>query len=111
VAYTEKKDIEREIQKRNPKDFKNQPTGAPFTIFPLSEVGVTATQFKTSHLPDGRSVKMPSDTFLETKTLLDLVKAPLPGAAQAKISSRITMADFTSAIHNWNERTSTSPSS
>jgi hypothetical protein len=109
VAYTEKKDVEREIQKRNPKHF-NQPAGTPFIIFPLSEVGVTATQFKTSHLPDGRAVKMPSDTFLETKNLLDLLKAPLPGVAQAKISSQISMTDFTSAIHNWNERTSTPPS-
>jgi hypothetical protein len=88
VASTEKKDVEREIQKRNPKHF-NQPAGTPFTIFPLSEVGVAATQFKTSHLPDGRAVKMPADTFLETNTLLDLLQTPLPGAAQAKISSRI----------------------
>jgi hypothetical protein len=73
-------------------------------------VGVSSTKFKTSHLPDGTEVKMPVDTFLETVTVLDLLKRPLPGAAKATISSRITLQDFTSAIKAWKERTSTSPS-
>jgi hypothetical protein len=52
---------------------------------------------------------MPADTFLETNTLLDLLKRPLPGAADSAISSRISLHDFTSAIKVWKERTSTSP--
>jgi hypothetical protein len=89
--------VEREIQKRNPRHFK-QPVGSPFTIHPLSEVGVSSTKFKIAHLPDGTEVKMPVDTFLETATVLDLLKRPLPGVAKATISSRITLQDFTGAI-------------
>jgi hypothetical protein len=109
IAYTEKQDIEREIQKRNPRHF-NQPAGSLLTIHPLSEVGVSSTKFKTTHLPDGTEVQMPVDTFLETATVLDLLKHPLPGAAKASISSRITLQDFIGAIKAWKERTSTSPS-
>jgi hypothetical protein len=54
AAYTEKKEVERETQARNIAHF-NQAQGSPFTIFPLSDVGVTATKFKTSRLPDGTS--------------------------------------------------------
>jgi hypothetical protein len=53
---------------------------------------------------------MPPDTFLETETILDLLKTPLPGAAAANISSSISLTDFISAIKAWNEKTSTSPS-
>jgi hypothetical protein len=104
VAYTEKHTVEQQIQIRNPIHF-NQAAGTPFTMFPLSEVGVTATKFKTSHFPDGTAVKMPADTFLETSTIIDLLKNPLPGAAQANISSRISFNNFTSAIKVWKERT------
>jgi hypothetical protein len=38
------------------------------------------------------------------------LKAPLPGAADANVSSRISPANFISAIKLWNEKTSTSPS-
>jgi hypothetical protein len=79
-------------------------------VFPLSEVGTTETSFKTSNLPDGTAVQMPADTFLETNTILDLLKQPLPGAADSEISSRISLHDYTSAIKVWKERTSTSPS-
>jgi hypothetical protein len=94
---------------RNKKHF-NQAVGSPFTTFPLSEVGVTATKFKTARLPDGTRLKMPADTFLETETTLDLIQRPRPGAKPAKISFRISLDDFTSAIKAWKERTSTSPS-
>jgi hypothetical protein len=53
---------------------------------------------------------MPSDTFLETATILDLLKRPLPGVSQAQNSSRISLGDFVSAIKAWKECTSTSPS-
>jgi hypothetical protein len=79
-------------------------------IYPVSEVGTTETKFKTTHLPDGTPIQLPVDTFLETETILDLLKEPLPGAANANISSRIACADFISAIKVWNEKTSTSPS-
>jgi hypothetical protein len=109
VAYTDKTDVERETQAKNQKHF-NQAAGSPFTLYPLSEVGVSATAFKTSRLPDGTPIHMPADTFLETENILDLLKRPRPGAANAKISSRISLLDFTSAIKAWKERTSTSPS-
>jgi hypothetical protein len=109
VAYTEKTEVEQETQARNKRHF-NQAAGSPFTIFPLSEVGVSATNFKTTRLPDGTRVKMPADTFLETETILDLLQRKKPGATPAKISSRISLDDFTSAIKAWKERTSTSPS-
>jgi hypothetical protein len=54
-------------------------------------------------------VQMPVDTFLETETVLDLLKSPLAGAAKSTISSRITLQDFIGAIKAWKERTSTSP--
>jgi hypothetical protein len=53
---------------------------------------------------------MPVDTFLETNTILDLLRKPLQGAEQAHISSRITLSNFTTAIKVWSEKTSTSPS-
>jgi hypothetical protein len=109
VAFTEKSDVERETKRRNQAHF-NQPAGSPFTIFPLSETDTTATNFKTDSLPNGHKVEMPVDTFLETNTILDLLHTPLPGAAQAQISSRITLADFTTAIKVWSEKTSASPS-
>jgi hypothetical protein len=109
VAYTDKTDVECETQARNQQHL-NQAAGSPFTIFPLSDVGVTATNFKTSHLPDGTPLQMPADTFRETETVLDLLQRPLPGAAQAHISPNISLHDFTSAIRAWKERTSTSPS-
>jgi hypothetical protein len=109
IAYTEKKDVDREVKNRNRHHF-NDPAGSPFTVFPLSEVGVTETNFQTSHLPDGREVRMPVGTFIETETILDLLKTPLPGAIHANISSRISLGDFLGAIKVWKERTSTSPS-
>jgi hypothetical protein len=109
VAFTEKQDVERETKQSNKRHF-NAVTSTPFTVFPLSEVGTTETSFKTSHLPDDTAVQMPADTFLETNTILDLLKRPLPGAADSEISSRISLHDFTSAIKVWKERTSTSPS-
>jgi hypothetical protein len=109
VAYTEKNEVERETQKYTRSHF-NQAAGTPFTVYPLSEVGTTETQFRTTHLPDGKPVQLPVDTFLETETIFDLLKQPLPGAAEADISSRISLADFVSAIKVWNEKTSTSPS-
>jgi hypothetical protein len=108
-AYTDKTDVERETQARNQKHF-NQAAGFPFTLYPLSDVGVSATDFKTSRLPDGTPIHMPADTFLEMETIFDLLQRPRPGAANAKISSRISLLDFTSAIKAWKGRTSTSPS-
>jgi hypothetical protein len=55
VAFTEKSDVERETKRRNKAHF-NQPAGSPFTVFPLSELGTTATKFKTNILPNGQSV-------------------------------------------------------
>ena len=109
VAYTEKTDVEGETLARNKAHF-NQAVGSQFTILPLSDVGISATRFKTTCLPDGTCVQMPADTFLETETILELLQHPLPGAKNAKISSRISMDDFTSTIHAWKERTSTPPS-
>ena len=84
--------------------------GTPFTILPLSGVGVSATPFKTTSLLDGTRVQIPADTFLGAKTILELLERQLPGAKNAKISSLISMDDFTSAIHGRKEQTSTSPS-
>jgi hypothetical protein len=53
---------------------------------------------------------MPQGTFLETETILDLLQTPRPGTAAAKISSRISLTDFISAIKVWNEKTHTPPS-
>jgi hypothetical protein len=109
IAYTKKREVERETKQRNKRHF-NAAAGTPFTVYPLADVGTTATAFKSTHLPNGTEVKMPADTFLETNMLLDLLKRPLPGAAESMISSRISLQDFISAIKVWNERTSTSPS-
>ena len=108
VAYTEKADVHRECLERNRRHF-NQAAGTPWTIYPLSEVGTSATKFKTDKMPDGRRVRMPADTFLETNTLLDLIQsAEIP--ANANISAEISFDDFVSAISVWSENTSTSPS-
>jgi hypothetical protein len=106
--HTEKADVHRECLQRNRKHF-NQAAGTPFTIYPLSEVGTKATKFKMGKMPDGRSVRMPSDTFLETNTIIDLLQSSkIP--VEANISAEISLEDFVSAIQVWNENTSTSPS-
>jgi hypothetical protein len=79
------------------------------TIYPLSEVGTKATQFKVNKMPDGSPVRMPADTFLETSIILDLLQmTDIP--PKATISAEISLDDFVSAITIWNENTSTSPS-
>ena len=88
----------------------NSAASTPFTINPLSNVGVSATTFKIFHLPDGTEIRMPPGTFLETETILDLLRQPLPGAANSNISAHISLGDFTGAIKAWKEHTSTSPS-
>jgi hypothetical protein len=109
VAYTEKQDVERETPKCT-RTLLNQAAGTPFTVYPLLKVGTTTSKFKTAHIPDGTPVQLPVDTFLQTETLLDLLKHPFPGAANANISSRISRTDFVSAIKVWNDKSSTSPS-
>jgi hypothetical protein len=108
VTYTEKADVHRECLQRNRKHF-NQAVGTLFTIYPLSEVDTKATKFKMDKMPDGRSVRMPSDTFLETNTIIDLLQSStIP--AKANSSADISLDDFVSAIQVWNENTSTPPS-
>ena len=109
VACTEKNNVERETKKRNRNRF-NAPAGPPFAVLHLSEAGLSATDFKTTHPQDRTAVQMPPGTFLETETFLELLKTLLPGAADANTSGRISLEDFTSAIKVWKERASTSPS-
>jgi hypothetical protein len=108
IAYTKKEDVHRECLCRNRRHF-NQAAGTPWTIYPLSEVSTKATKFKVDKMPDGTPLHMPSDTFLETNTLLNLLQAT-PFPAEADIRAEVTMDDFVSAIKVWNENTSTSPS-
>jgi hypothetical protein len=58
VAYTEKTEVERETQKYTRSHF-NQAACTPFMVYPLSEVGMTETQFRTTHLPNGQPVQFP----------------------------------------------------
>ena len=82
VACTEKNDAEQETKERNRTHF-NAAAGTPFAVHPLSEVGVSSTEFKTTHLPDGTAVQMPPGTFLETETILELLNTPTPTLAAA----------------------------
>jgi hypothetical protein len=108
VAYTEKEDVQRECLKINRKHF-NQAAGTLWTIYPLSQVGTQATKFKVDKMPDGINVRMPADTFLETRTLLHILQtSDIP--ANANISDEVSFDDFVSAIKVWSENTSTSPS-
>ena len=72
AAYTEKQDVEQETMKRDRSHF-NSAASTPFTVYPLSDVGVSAADFKTSRLPDGTEIRMPPGTFLESKTVFDLL--------------------------------------
>jgi hypothetical protein len=103
IAYTEKGDVHRECLSRNRKHF-NQAAGTPWTIYPLSELGTKATKFKVDKMPDGRKVRLPADTFLETRTILDILQT------SANIRADISFTDFVEAIQAWNENTTTSPS-
>jgi hypothetical protein len=58
-------------------------------------------------VPDGREVRLSADTFLETRTLLELIQAAEP-PTNPNISAKISRNDFISAIAVWNENTSTS---
>jgi hypothetical protein len=66
-------------------------------MYPLSEVGTKATKFKVDKMPDGRAVRLPVDTFLETSTLLNLLQtSKIP--SNAKISDEVSFDDFISGI-------------
>jgi hypothetical protein len=90
--YTEKRDVER--AKLVTGHFI-QAAGTPFTVFPLSEVGGT-TAFKTSHLPDGTPVKCQLAP-LETERSSNCLNGHFLEQSST-ISSRISLADFVSAI-------------
>jgi hypothetical protein len=105
IAYTEKGEVHRECLSRNRKHF-NQAAGTSWTIYPLSELGTKATKFKVDKIPDGRRVRLPADTFLETRTIVEILQSSdiPPGA---NIRADISFADFVDAIQVWNENTST----
>jgi hypothetical protein len=105
IAYTEKGDVHRECLSRNLKHF-NQAVGTPWTIYPLSELGTKVTKFKVDKMPDGRKVRLPADTFLETRTILDILQtSEIP--TEANIRADISFTDFVEAIQAWNENTTT----
>ena len=108
VCYTEKADVHRECLCRNRRHFA-QAKGTPWTVYPLCCVGTSATRFRVDTMPDGSKVRLPADTFLETRTLVELIQAAEP-PTNPNISAEISRQDFISAITVWNENTSTSPS-
>jgi hypothetical protein len=109
IAYTEKGDVHRECLSHNRKHF-NQAAGTPWTIYPLSELGTKATKFKVDKMPDGRKVCLPADTFLETRTIQEILQTSDILPPGANIRADISITDFVEAIQAWNENTTTSPS-
>lgn len=100
--------LEDSIIERNVRHFSQSYTdGTPFAVHPLDKVGTSATGFKTHSTPDGDPVIFPTNSFVETRAIHEILQEELKGA---KIQCTITLEDLVDCIAHWRESTSTSPS-
>ena len=67
------------------------------------------TEYNLENNIRGNQIHLPTNSTLETITVLDLLKK-LTKANKAKWSSDITFEQFIAGLQNWKEQTNTSPS-
>jgi hypothetical protein len=80
-GVTEKTDVEREVMKRNRR---------PLELLSLPSIVRSRTKPNSKKPPfDGQIAHYAMDTFIETETILDLLKKATPGQ-QSQISPRIS---------------------
>jgi hypothetical protein len=101
-----KSELESRILARNKKHFA-QAQGTPFTKSPLLDM-------TPENLPDyfdssGQPQHLPAGTFLETTTVLELVRDAFHDRPPS-IKPTISFEDFGTSFLHWDEKTSTSPS-
>ena len=98
--------LEQAILNRNQTHF-SQSHGTPWTMPPFKFMG-SELDFNLYKDKDGNDIQIPNNTFLETKTVLELLckctSKTLP------FSKAISFDEFTSFLTRWKESTSTSPS-
>jgi hypothetical protein len=99
--------LETAIIQRNKRHFA-QAQGTPFTQPPFSLVG-SQNKFSLYNTADGTQLVAPADSFLETQTVLDILKQRR-GQQLLSWSAELDFDNFISARLHWKESTSTSPS-
>jgi hypothetical protein len=102
-----KRELEAAIITRNQTYFA-QATGTRWTRSPLKHIG-SHNGFNVFHDDDGNDIVLPESAFLETRTVLDILRKRLDDPAP-KWSPDISFDEFISAFLHWRESTSTSPS-
>jgi hypothetical protein len=99
--------LETAILDRNQRHFA-QAQHTPWHRPPLSNIS-SDTQFNLYTDADGNDIELPPGTFLETATVLQVLKEEA-AKPHPKWSSDVAFQVFISALLHWNEGTSTSPS-
>jgi hypothetical protein len=102
-----RKALETAIIERNKRHFA-QAQGTPFTCEPFSRIG-RSNGYDVYTDKDGHEIQVPEDSFIETKTVLQLLRERQcePGP---RWSEEVSFDEFISCFLHWREQTSTSPS-
>jgi hypothetical protein len=102
-----RKALETAIIQHNKQHFA-QAQGTPFTCEPFSRIG-RSNGYDVYTDQDGHKIQVPEDSFIETKTVLQLLRERQrePGP---RWSEEVSFNQFISDFLHWREKTSTSPS-
>jgi hypothetical protein len=102
-----RKALETAIIERNKRHFA-QAQGTPFTCEPFSRI-CRSNGYDVYSDKDGHEIQIPEDSFIETKTVLELLRAchRQPGL---RWSDDVSFDEFISGFLHWREQTLTSPS-
>jgi hypothetical protein len=99
--------LEAAIIDRNKRHFA-QAGGTPYTSEPFSRIG-SDNRYNRYHDADGTEIHVPEESFLETKTVMELLRER-HDANTHRWSDNVSFEEFISGLLHWNEATSTSPS-
>jgi hypothetical protein len=90
------------------KQYFAQADGSPSTRPPLARIG-SSNGYSLYRDEAGRTIKVPEDSFVETQTLMELLRERLKDPI-VKWSEIVSFEEFIAGFLHWNEQTSTSPS-
>jgi hypothetical protein len=99
--------LEAAIIERKTRHFA-QANGTPFTRGPFSRIGID-NGYNVYLDADGTEIHVPKESFLETKTVTDLLRERHVMNPD-RWSDEVSFDEFISGLLHWNETTSTSPS-
>jgi hypothetical protein len=97
--------LETAIIERNKRHFA-QAHGTPFTQEPFSRIG-RDNGYNVYLDAEGAEIHIPADAFLETRTVMDLLRER-HDANPVRWSDEVSFEAFISGFLHWNEKTSTS---